>query len=117
MTQLQAHPSMSAPHELRKLAGRLRFWIVGGTFTGAAFVVLGVVLGLQKLRPPETNPAWLPDLGVASMISVAFGIVVWVHALDVWRDRRTLLRVARELQAERGGTRPPVPEREDDRPA
>ena len=100
MNRFRRNQGMTAQEELQALAQHLRFWIVGGTLTGTGFVALGVYLLWQRLNPAGANPPWLAELGIVWVVALGFGIVVWVHAFDVWRDRRTILRVLRELWAE-----------------
>lgn len=97
MRRLRQQRPVTVEEELLALAQRLRFWIVGGTLTGGGFVALGGFLGWQKLHPAEAHPPWLAELGVEWMVALAFGVVVWVHALDVWRDRTTILRIVTKL--------------------
>ncbi|MEW6216506.1 MAG: hypothetical protein AB1543_02365 [Candidatus Bipolaricaulota bacterium] len=107
MNRFQRNQGMTTQEELRALAQHLRFWIVGGALTGAGFVALGAFLGWQRLRPAGANPPWLAELGAVWMVALGFGIVVWVHAFDVWGDRRTILRVLSRLQAEDQRAGPP----------
>ncbi len=99
MRAFKRRRTMTAQEELRALAQRLRFWIVGGTLTGAGFVALGIFLYWQKLHPAGATPPWLAELGAVWVVALGFGIVVWVHAFDVGRDRRTILRILTKLQA------------------
>lgn len=91
---------MTAQDELRALARHLLFWIAGGTATGAGLVALGIFLLWQRLHPAQANPPWLADLGAVWIGVLAFGLVVWAHAFDVWTDRRILLRTLHKLQTE-----------------
>lgn len=56
MNRLRRNQGLTAQEELRALAQRPRFWIVGGTLTDAGCVTLGVFLGWQKFHLAETNP-------------------------------------------------------------
>ena len=97
MNRFRHNQGMTAQEELQALAQHLRFWIVGGTLTGTGFVALGGYLLWQKMHPGGANPPWLAELGMVWVAFVGFGWVVWVHAFDVWRDRRTILRVLSKL--------------------
>ncbi len=99
MNRFRRNQGMTAQEELRALAQHLRFWIVGGALTGAGLVALGVFLGWQRLRPAGATPPWLAELDAVWVVALGFGIVVWVHAFDVWGDRRTILRILTKLQA------------------
>lgn len=106
MTRVRRPRGTTAQDELREMTQRLRFRIVGGSFTGLGFVSLGIFLLRQRLHPASPNPSWLAELGLTWLAPLGFGIVVWIHAFDVWRDRRTIFRILAHMEAKERRTAP-----------
>jgi len=98
---------MTAQEELRALAQGLLFWIVGGSITGTGLVSLAIFLARQRLHPEQASHSWLAELSTLWAVPLAFGVVVLIHASDVWGNRRTILRILSKLQAEGENAAPP----------
>lgn len=86
--------------ELRRMLRRWTFWTIGGGATGAGLLGLGLFLAYHRYRPDPAPAPWIASLNPFWGAPLGFGVVVLLHALDVARDRRTLLRLLE------GGDRP-----------
>ncbi len=89
--------------ELGRMLRRWTFWAAGGLVTGLGLVGLGLFLAYERFRPGLPPVDWVARLRPFWAAPLGFGVVVLVHALDVVRDRRTLLRLL-------GGSRSPTDE-------
>lgn len=96
----------TARDELRALAQGLLFWIVGGSITGTGLISLGVFLSYQRLPPGLAENSWVSGVRGLWAVPLGFGIVVLIHAFDVGRNRRTILRILSKLQSERQDATP-----------
>lgn len=90
----------TACDELRALAQGWVFWIVGGLVTGTGLLGFGSFLLYHRMHPELAAEKWISDLRGLWGAPLGFGIVVVVHALDVARNRCTVLRILSTLQSE-----------------
>ncbi len=68
--------------------------------TGVGLLGLGLFLACHRYRPDPAPAPWIASLRPFWGVPLGFGVVVLLNALDVARDRRTLLRLLE------GGDRP-----------
>lgn len=91
-----------AEGELGAMARGWLFWIVGGLVTGTGLIALGSFLLYHQLHPELDQETWISNLRSLWGAPLGFGAVVVIHALDVVRNRRTILRILRRGVGEDG---------------
>ncbi|MCX7750948.1 MAG: hypothetical protein N2320_05370 [Candidatus Bipolaricaulota bacterium] len=106
MRSLEGPLPAEAVPEVRGMLRRWTFWIVGGGATGLGLVGFGLFLAYHRFQEGPAAVEWVARLAPFWGAPLGFGVVVLVHALDVARDRRTLLRL---LDRGEGSPRLPVP--------